>query len=72
MVEDDVGHERPARRSIPTICRLGRVLRVQGLHSIVQLDDGSAAPLCDAAAAEDARHRPAARRRRRRPRLGAA
>jgi ribosome biogenesis GTPase len=25
----------------PTICRLGRVLRVQGLHSTVQLDDGS-------------------------------
>jgi ribosome biogenesis GTPase len=24
-----------------TICRLGRVLRVQGLHSVVQLDDGS-------------------------------
>lgn len=25
----------------PTVCRQGRVLRVQGLHSIVQLDDGS-------------------------------
>jgi ribosome biogenesis GTPase len=25
----------------PTVCRLGRVLRVQGLHSTVQLDDGS-------------------------------
>lgn len=25
----------------PEVCRLGRVLRVQGLHSTVQLDDGS-------------------------------
>jgi ribosome biogenesis GTPase len=40
IVEDDAGeHFLPAID--PEICRLGRVLRVQGLVSMVQLDDGS-------------------------------
>lgn len=39
MVEDDSGTS--IQLSVdPEICRLGRVLRVQGLHSMVQLDDG--------------------------------
>jgi ribosome biogenesis GTPase / thiamine phosphate phosphatase len=39
MVEDDSGAS--LQLSIDTtICRLGRVLRVQGLHSTVQLDNG--------------------------------
>jgi ribosome biogenesis GTPase / thiamine phosphate phosphatase len=40
LVEDSSGTS--VQLSIdPTICRLGTVLRVQGLHSTVQLDDGS-------------------------------
>jgi ribosome biogenesis GTPase len=39
IVEDDSGAS--VQLSIdPTICRLGRVLRVQGLHSAVHLDNG--------------------------------
>jgi ribosome biogenesis GTPase len=40
VVEDAAG-ELVLPSIDPAVCRLGRVLRVQGLHSCVQLDDGS-------------------------------
>ena len=39
--EDDAGDEFVLPAIDPAVCRLGRVLRVQGLNSTVEFDDGS-------------------------------
>src|SRR5688572_12650324 len=41
IFEDDSGATQVLPAIDPEICRLGRVLRVQGLVSVVQLDDGT-------------------------------
>jgi ribosome biogenesis GTPase len=41
VADDGVGGTMVLPSIDPAICRLGRVLRVQGLHSQVRLDDGS-------------------------------
>ena len=56
-----LGHGRAARRRRRRCAGSGRVLRVQGLVSVVRDEDGTSVPVRDAAAAEDAQHRSAAR-----------
>jgi ribosome biogenesis GTPase / thiamine phosphate phosphatase len=41
IIEDDAGGTQVLPAVDPTICKLGRVLRVQGLVSVVRLDDGT-------------------------------